>query len=150
MTNNYRIFAVRNIFQLYIKTMRQLILYIIFMLAMVLGSHGEMSAASKSNHCSKDRLEAVEHKQDIPEAQINDASTIAYMVCANRPQRVSPSGNMYANSPARSLSHNKIRFLSYFLSAMSSDCEPSRDESAPIHFDVASKYYVICLRHLLC
>ena len=22
--------------------------------------------------------------------------------------------------------------------------------AAPIHFDVASKYYVICLRHLLC
>ncbi len=129
--------------------MRQLILYIIFMLAMVLGSHGEMSAALQSAPVSKDRLEKVEHKQDKPDAQINEASTLAYMVCGNRPQRLSPSGNMYANSSSR-LTDNKIRLLSYFLSAISSDCEPSRDESAPIHFDVASKYYVICLRHLLC
>ena len=130
--------------------MRQLMLYIIFVLAMVLGSHGELSAASMPAHCSKDRLEKVEHKQDKPEAQINDASILAYGVCGNRPQRLSPSGNIYANPSASRLSHNKIRFLSYLLSAMSSDCEPSRHESAPIHFDVASKYYVICLRHLIC
>lgn len=72
--------------------MRQLILYIIFMLAMVLGSHGEMSAALQSALVSKDRLEKVEHKQDKPEAQINEASALAYMVCGNRPQRLSPSG----------------------------------------------------------
>lgn len=130
--------------------MRQLILYIIFMLAMVLGNCGELSAASKSTTFSKDRLEKVEHKQNKPEAQINDASTLAYMVCGNRPQRLAPTGNIYANSPASRLSDNNIRVLSYFLSAISSDCVPSRDESAPIHFDVASKYYVICLRHLLC
>ena len=131
--------------------MRQLMLYIIFMLAMVLGSHGELSAASRlTSHCSKDRLEKVEHKQDKPEAQINDASVLAYSVCGNRPQRLSPSGNIYANPSASRLSYNKIRFLSSLLSAMSSGCEPSRDESAPIHFDVASKYYVICLRHLIC
>ena len=131
--------------------MRQLMLYIIFMLAMVLGSHGELSAASRlTSHCSKDRLEKVEHKQDKPEAQINDASVLAYSVCGNRPQRLSPSGNIYANPSASRLSYNKIRFLSSLLSAMSSGCEPSRDESAPIHFDVASKYYVICLRHMIC
>ena len=131
--------------------MRQVILYVIFALAMVLGSHGELSAASGlTTHCSKDRLERVEHKQDKPEAQINDASVLAYSVCGNRPQRLSPSGNIYANPSASRLAHNKIRFLSYLLSAKSSDCEPSRHETAPIHFDVASKYYVICLRHLLC
>ena len=130
--------------------MRQVILYVIFALAMVLGSHGELSAASRLAHCSKDRLEKVEHKQDKPEAQINDASVLAYSVCGNRPQRLSPSGNIYANPSASRLAHNKISFLSYLLSAKSSDCEPSRHETAPIHFDVASKYYVICLRHLLC
>ncbi len=131
--------------------MRQLILYIIFVLAMVLGNHGELSAASRlTTHCSKDRLEKVEHKQDKPEAQINDALVIAYGACGHRPERLSPSGNIYANPSASRLSNNKIRFLSYLLSILSSDCEPSREESAPIHFDVASKYYVICLRHLLC
>lgn len=131
--------------------MRHLMLYIIFTIAMVLGSHGELSAASRlTTHCSKDRLEKVEHKQNKPEAQLDDASIAIYGACSSRPERLSPSGNMYANSSASRLSYNKIRFLSSLLSAMSSDCEPSRDETAPIHFDVASKYYVICLRHLLC
>ena len=53
--------------------MRQVILYVIFALAMVLGSHGELSAASRLAHCSKDRLEKFEHKQGKPEAQVNDA-----------------------------------------------------------------------------
>ncbi len=150
MINKYCIFAIDTYCSLTFKAMRQLILYIIFMLTLVLGNQGEMLAASHSTPVSKDRLEDVEHKQDKSEAQINDASTIAYMFCGNRPQRLSPSGNMYANSSVSRLSDNKIRLLSYFLSAMSSGCELSRDESAPIHFDVASKYYVICLRHLLC
>ena len=130
--------------------MRQVILYVIFALAMVLGSHGELSAASRLAHCSKDRLEKVEHKQDKPEAQVNDASLLAYGVCGNRPQRLSPSGNIYANPSASRLTYNMIRFLSNSLSAISSHCEHSREETAPICFDVASKYYVICLRHLLC
>lgn len=90
--------------------MRQVILYVIFALAMVLGSHGELSAASRLAHCSKDRLEKVEHKQDKPEAQVNDASLLAYGVCGNRPQRLSPSGNIYANPSASRLTYNKIRF----------------------------------------
>ena len=130
--------------------MRQVILYVIFALAMVLGSHGELSAASRLAHCSKDRLEKVEHKQDKPEGQVNDASLLAYCVCGNRPQRLSPSGNIYANPSASRLTYNMIRFLSNSLSAISSHCEQSREETAPICFDVASKYYVICLRHLLC
>lgn len=150
MTNSYRIFAKYTKYSNLLLTMRQLILYIIFMLAMVLGSHGELSATSKSANFSKDRLEKVEHKQNKPEAQINDAATLAYMVCGNRPHRLAPSGNIYANPSTSRLSDNSIRFLSYFLSTLPSDCEPSRNESAPIHFDVASKYYVICLRHLLC
>lgn len=130
--------------------MRQLILYIIFVLAMVLGGHGETAAASRLSHCSKDRLEKVEHKQDKPEAQLNDAFILAYGISGNRPERLSPSGNIYANPSASRLTYSKIRFLSHLLSAVSSYCRQSRDESAPICFDVASKYYVICLRHLLC
>lgn len=132
------------------KAMRQLMLYVIFVLSMVLGSHGESEAASRLAHCSKDRLEKVEHKQDTPEAQINDASILAYGVCGHRPQRLSPTGNIYANPSASRLQYNKIRFLSYSLSVISSYCEQSRDETAPICFDVACKYYVICLRHLIC
>ena len=95
--------------------MRQVILYVIFALAMVLGSHGELSAASRlTTHCSKDRLEKVEHKQDKPEAQINDASVLAYSVCGNRPQRLSPTGNIYANPSASRLTYNKIRFFVKF------------------------------------
>ena len=63
--------------------MRQVILYVIFALAMVLGSHVELSAASRLAHCSKDRLEKVEHKQDKPEAQVNDASLMAFAAIAH-------------------------------------------------------------------
>lgn len=131
--------------------MRQLMLYIVFMMAMVFGNHGELSAATRlTSHCSKDKLEKVEHKQDSHEAQINDAFVLAYGACGHRPERLSPSGNIYANPSANRLSRNKIRILSNLLSSMPCDGEPTREESAPIHFDVASMYYVICLRHLLC
>ena len=148
--------------------MRQLILYIIFVVSMVITGYGEVSAASdfsnfkqekfqKENFLqgnfqqkkTEDRLEKVEHKENQHDAQLEDASVMAYRVCSNRPQRLLPSGNMHAGSSAVSrLLFNKIRFLSHLLFADGG--EGLRLESAPIHFDVASKYYVICLRHLRC
>ena len=130
--------------------MRQLILYIMFMVTMVVTSYGEVSAAS--NHSPKqateDRLQKVEHKENQHDAQLEDASMMAYRACNNRPQRLSPSGNMHAGHAVSRLLFNKIRFLSSLVYLNGGEC--ARLESAPIHFDVASKYYVICLRHLRC
>ena len=147
--------------------MRQLILYIIFLMSMVFAGHGEVSAASTSfthqdsilqdsfasetTQGKKDGLAKVEHKQDQHEAQLEDASSLAYRVCSNRPQRLLPNGNIHGNGQSASrLLFYRIRFLSSLLSAVLGGYEPFRQESAPIHFDVASKYYVICLRHLRC
>ena len=163
--------------------MRQLILYIIFLMSMVFSGYGEVSAASNSFHLQdsysispssnkkdkvaklpsdkkddlaklpsdkKDRLVKIDHKQDKPTAQLEDASTAAYRVCGSRPQRLLPSGNIHSHTGVSRLLFNRIRFLSSLLSAVFGGYEPFRLESAPIHFDVASKYYVICLRHLRC
>ncbi len=156
--------------------MKQLILYIIFLMSIVFSGYGEVSAASisllhqdslaveaadathknegayttEASH-SKDRLAKVTPHQQEQDAQLEDASNAAYRVCSNRPQRLLPSGNIYGNPSASSrLLTNRIRFLSSFLSVIEGAKEPFRLETAPIHFDVASKYYVICLRHLIC
>ena len=143
--------------------MRQLILYIIFLMSMVFSGYGKVSAASIFFHLQdshsitqsrtntkKDRLMKIDHKQDKPTAQLEDASTVAYRVCNSRPQRLLPSGNIHSNTGDSSLLFNRIRVLSSLLSAIFGGYETLRLESAPIHFDVASKYYVICLRHLRC
>ncbi len=144
--------------------MRQLILYIIFLMSMVFAGYGEVSAASVSlshqdslivetadaTH-NKDRLAKVTPHQQEQEAQLEDASNAAYRVCSSRPQRLLPSGNIHGNPSANSrLLTHRIRFLSSLLSVIEGAMEPFRQETAPIHFDVASKYYVICLRHLIC
>lgn len=144
--------------------MRQLILHIIFLMSMVFAGYGEVSAASVSlshqdslivetadaTH-NKDRLAKVTPHQQEQEAQLEDASNAAYRVCSSRPQRLLPSGNIHGNPSAnRRLLTHRIRFLSSLLSAIDGAMEPFRQETAPIHFDVASKYYVICLRHLIC
>lgn len=144
--------------------MRQLILYIIFLMSMVFAGYGEVSAASVSlshqdslivetadaTH-NKDRLAKVTPHQQEQEAQLEDASNAAYRVCSSRPQRLLPSGNIHGNPSANSrLLTHRIRFLSSLLSVIEGAKEPFRQETAPIHFDVASKYYVICLRHLIC
>lgn len=144
--------------------MRQLILHIIFLMSMVFTGYGEVSAASVSlshqdslivetadaTH-NKDRLAKVTPHQQEQEAQLEDASNAAYRVCSSRPQRLLPSGNIHGNPSANSrLLTHRIRFLSSLLSAIDGAMEPFRQETAPIHFDVASKYYVICLRHLIC
>ena len=144
--------------------MRQLILHIIFLMSMVFAGYGEVSAASVSlshqdslivetadaTH-NKDRLAKVTPHQQEQDAQLEDASNAAYRVCSSRPQRLLPSGNIHGNPSANSrLLTHRIRFLSSLLSAIDGAMEPFRQETAPIHFDVASKYYVICLRHLIC
>lgn len=144
--------------------MRQLILYIIFLMSMVFAGYGEVSAASVSLYHQdsliveaadathkKDRLAKVTPHQQEQEAQLEDASNAAYRVCSSRPQRLLPSGNIHGNPSASSrLLIHRIRFLSSLLSVIEGAKEPFRQETAPIHFDVASKYYVICLRHLIC
>ena len=144
--------------------MKQLILHIIFLMSMVFSGYGEVSAASISlSHQDSLTVEAADaaHKKDglakvtphqqKQDAQLEDASNAAYRVCSSRPQRLLPSGNIYGNPSASSrLLIHKIRFLSSLLSVIEGAKEPFRQETAPIHFDVASKYYVICLRHLIC
>lgn len=156
--------------------MKQLILYIIFLMSMVFSGYGEVSAASislshqdslavetadathkkegayatEASH-TKDRLAKVTPHEQEQDAQLEDASIAAYRVCSSRPQRLLPSGNIHGNPSASSrLLTNRIRFLSSLLSVIEGAKEAFRQESAPIHFDVASKYYVICLRHLIC
>lgn len=144
--------------------MKQLILYIIFLMSMVFSGYGEVSAASISLFHQdssaveaadaahkKDRLAKVTPHQHEQDAQLEDASNAAYRVCSSRPQRLLPSGNIHGNPSASSrLLIHRIRFLSSLLSVIEGAKEPFRQETAPIHFDVASKYYVICLRHLIC
>lgn len=144
--------------------MKQLILYIIFLMSMVFSGYGEVSAASISLFHQdssaveaadaahkKDRLAKVTPHQQEQDAQLEDASNAAYRVCSSRPQRLLPSGNIHGNPSASSrLLIHRIRFLSSLLSVIEGAKEPFRQETAPIHFDVASKYYVICLRHLIC
>ena len=157
--------------------MKQLILYIIFLMSMVFSGYGEVSAASislshqdslavenadaahkkdgsyaaEAGHATKDRLAKVTPHQQEQDAQLEDASNAAYRVCSSRPQRLLPSGNIHGNPSASSrLLTHRIRFLSSLLSVIEGAKEPFRQETAPIHFDVASKYYVICLRHLIC
>lgn len=144
-----------------ISNMKQLILYIIFLMSMVFSGYGEVSAASislshqdslavEATH-KKDGLAKVTPHQQEQDAQLEDASNAAYRVCSSRPQRLLPSGNIHGNPSASSrLLTHRIRFLSSLLSVIEGAKEPFRQETAPIHFDVASKYYVICLRHLIC
>ena len=133
-------------------------------MCMVCSGYGEVSAASISlSHQDSLTVEAADaaHKKDglakvtphqqKQDAQLEDASNAAYRVCSSRPQRLLPSGNIHGNPSASSrLLTHRIRFLSSLLSVIEGAKEPFRQETAPIHFDVASKYYVICLRHLIC
>ena len=134
--------------------MKQLILYIIFLMSMVFSGYGEVSAASVSFTSDalpkKDKLTKVEYDQRQSDAQLENASELAYRICSSRPQRLLPSGNMHGNQSASRLLSNRIHLLFTLLSAIDGAMEPFRQETAPIHFDVASKYYVICLRHLIC
>ena len=125
--------------------MKQLILYIIFLMSMVFSGYGEVSAASVSlSHQDsltveaadaahkKDRLAKVTPHQQEQDAQLEDASNAAYRVCSSRPQRLLPSGNIHGNPSASSrLLTHRIRFLSSLLSVIEGAKEPFRQETAP-------------------
>ena len=77
--------------------MRQLILYILFLVSMVFSGYGEVSAASISftpedsyteyaSH-KKDGLTKVEYDKSQPEAQLENASQLAYRICSSRPHK---------------------------------------------------------------
>ena len=100
--------------------MRQLILYILFLVSMVFSGYGEVSAASISftpedsytenaSH-KKDGLAKVEYDKSQPEAQLENASQLAYRICSSRPQRLLPSGNMHNSQTASRLLTNRIRY----------------------------------------
>ena len=95
----------------------------------------------------KDRLFAVVQQQgNSQEAVLTDASHL-YRICNSRPQRLIPSWNLTFQGQQNKLLLYKTKFYESFLLNFRGR---ERLESAPIHFDVASRYYVICLRHLVC
>ena len=102
--------------------MRQLILYILFLMSMVFAGYGEVSAASVSYTSDplpkKDKLAKVEYDQHQGDAQLENASELAYCICSSRPQRLLPSGNMHGNQSASRLLSNRIHLLFTLLSAI--------------------------------
>ncbi len=95
----------------------------------------------------KDKLFAVVQQQDNgQEAVLTDASHL-YRICNSRPQRLIPSWNLTLQDQQNKPLLYKTKFYESFLLNFRGK---KRLESAPIHFDVASRYYVICLRHLVC
>ena len=108
--------------------MRQLILYIIFLMSMVFAGYGEVSAASVSYTSDalpkKDKLTKVEYDQCQSDAQLENASELAYRICSSRPQRLLPSGNMHGNQSASRLLSNRIHLLFTLLSAIDGAMEP--------------------------
>ena len=120
--------------------LRRILLFITLVLAMAFGSYGESHAAP----FTKDRLQKVEEHKPQQQAVLTDSSNI-YRICNARPQRVIPCWAFETSTP------NKLPLKNHFYHFLLTTYRGhERQESAPIHFDVASKYYVICLRHLLC
>ena len=142
---------------------------------MVLIGHGDVSAASnftdftvlKDSYTAadvqkdaqyasgalpkKDGLAKIEHHDQQQEAQLEMAFCEGFVACSLGRLGLLAWGYMHGGNQAASrLLLHRIRLLSTLLSALYGGMEPIRQESAPIHFDVASKYYVICLRRLLC
>ena len=120
--------------------LKRILLFIVLALAMALGNHGESHDAP----AAKDKLQKVEQHWPLQQAILTDSSNL-YRICNAHPQRMTPCWGSATSTP------NKLPYknhLYHFLLTAYRGHE--RQESAPIHFDVASKYYVICLRHLLC
>lgn len=122
--------------------MQRLLFLIAWMFVMVFGGYGEASAAPFLGH---DRMEKVEHKEDHHDAVLSDLSTL-YRICNSRPHRLAPTWHVPIAKPGSKLPFSYSSYQSRFTLYGGTP----RQETAPIHFDVASKYYVICLRHLLC
>ena len=123
---------------------------------MTLGGVGNTSAVPMTKQAEqleelvqqrKDKLFAVVQQQDNgQEAVLTDASHL-YRICNSRPQRLIPSWNLTLQGQQDKSLLYKTKFYESFLLNFRGR---ERQESAPIHFDVASRYYVICLRHLVC
>lgn len=113
--------------------------------ALVLGT-GEASAMVQQQQ-RKDKVQKVEPRENNQEAMLSDGQSMG-RICNSRPQRIIPSWG--ANHPSTTAT-NKFSYYNRF-------SQPfyllfggtPRQETAPYHFDVASRYYVICLRHLIC
>lgn len=121
--------------------MKHLLLLVFFMFSITISGYGEASAAPAQ---PKDKVQKVEHKENTHDAILTDASSV-YRICNGRPQRILP--NWF--SPRGH--HSKLPYFNNFsFNLLKSICGQIRNDTAPIHFDVANKYYVICLRHLRC
>lgn len=135
---------------------KHLLFLITLIIAMTLGGVCKASAAqaprsvgqtAESSGERKDRLTAVVHQQnDNQEATLTDASHL-YRICNSRPGRLIPSWNLTFQGEQNKPSFYYNKFYESFLLNFRGR---KRQESAPFHFDVASRYYVICLRHLVC
>lgn len=135
---------------------KHLLFLITLVIAMTLGGVCKASAAhaprpvgqtAEPSGERKDRLTAVVHQQDDhQEARFTDASNL-YRICNSRPGRLIPSWNVFSQERADKPSFYYNKFYESFLLNFRGR---KRQESAPFHFDVASRYYVICLRHLVC
>ncbi len=121
---------------------RHLLFILTLVLAMVFGSHGKAAAAVEQS----DRVQAVEQHKPEQKAVFTDNTTI-YRVCSARPQRLAPCGDITNSLPHTGKLPYKNKHYQHLLNTFRGR---ERLESAPLHFDVAGKYYVICLRHLIC
>lgn len=120
---------------------RHLLLILTILFAMLFGSQGKAAASPQQ----RDRLEAIEQHQPEQQAVLTD-NTNVYRICCDRHQRLLPSSNT-PNWQSTSKLPYKTKFYQLLLNTFRGQ---ERQESAPLHFDVAGKYYVICLRHLIC
>lgn len=123
---------------------RRVLFILTLVLAMAFGSQGRATAAVQQ----RDKVQAVEQHEPEQKAVFTDTSTI-YRVCSARPQRLAPCGDI---TTTRNLHHtSKLPYKNKFYQLLLNTFRGrERLESAPLHFDVAGKYYVICLRHLIC
>lgn len=130
--------------------MKHLLFYIALLLSLILCGTSESLASVQGNntHLRKDKVQKVEQKENSNDALITEAQNIGN-ICNSRPQRIIPSwgANFTSQTPANKLhNYNNRHFQSHYLQYGGTP----RQETAPIHFDVVSRYYVICLRHLIC
>lgn len=122
--------------------MKHLLFLFFLILSMTFGAHGQASAASRQE---TDKVQKIEQKENSHDAVINDASNV-YRICNGRPQRFLPSWLTPSHVHGKKLPY----YHKFHPSLFEIYRGKPRRETAPFHFDVASKYYVICLRHLLC
>ena len=126
--------------------MRQLALYIIFLMSMVFTNYGKASSVPET--LSLPFAESSE--LFLSESSFSENQFIAGQHSENQDSKELFNKESHSEDRLTQIEHKQIKFLSSLLTANISGMESFRMETAPIHFDVASKYYVICLRHLRC